>query len=196
MNLTKILTLVIFLGALAVGYLLYDSIDSTIEKDREIKRVEAQVKKKLEMIRDAQIAYQSTYGDYADTWEKLISYVDSGNIWLIQRTETIKMLAYGAEESTISYDTLGSIPVKDSLFKKSQFPNFDPMRLPELPHAPGKYFSLFAKDSIRSGVSVDYIEVVDTYPFDLTRTEDADIDNRRPLRFGSRTEITLAGNWQ
>jgi hypothetical protein len=196
MNLTKILTLVIFLGALAVGYLLYDSIDSTIEKDREIKRVEAQVKKKLEMIRDAQIAYQSTYGDYADTWEKLISYVDSGNIWLIQRTETIKMLAYGAEESTISYDTLGSIPVKDSLFKKSQFPNFDPMKLPELPHAPGKYFSLFAKDSIRSGVSVDYIEVVDTYPFDLTRTEDADIDNRRPLRFGSRTEITLAGNWQ
>lgn len=196
MNLTKILTVVIFIGAIAVGYLLYDSIDSTIEEAKEIERVENMVKAKLEMIRDAQIAYQNTYGDYADTWEKLISYVDSGKIWLIQRTETIKMLAYGAEESTISYDTLGHVFVQDSLFKRSQYPNFKPSDLPRLPHAPDKFFSLWAKDSIRSGVNVDYIEVVDTFPFDKTRKDDNEIDNRRPLRFGSRTEISTAGNWQ
>lgn len=196
MNLTKILTVVIFAGALVVGYLLYDSIDSTIEEAKEIKRVEDLVKTKLGMIRDAQIAYQGNYGDYADTWESLIAYVDTGKIWLIQRTEKITMLAYGAERSEFLYDTLGFKMVRDSLFKASLYPNFDPMRLPELPHAPGKYFSLYARDSVRSGVNVDYIEVVDTYPFDLTRTEDAEIDNRRPLRFGSRTEITTAGNWQ
>ena len=196
MNLTKILTIVIFIGALAVGYLLLDSIDSTIKEEKEIKRVEQMVKDKLGMIRDAHVAYQGTYGDYADTWEKLISYVDSGKIFLIQRTETIKMLAYGAEESTITYDTLGFKMVRDSLFKPEDYPNFDPTKLPELPHAPGKYFSLYAKDSIRSGVNVDYIEVVDTYPFDRTRKDDAEIENRRPLRFGSRTEITTAGNWQ
>ena len=71
----------------------------------------------------------------------------------------------------------------------------DPMKLPELPHAPGKYFSLYAKDSVRSGVNVDYIEVADTYPFDRTRTDDADNERRRPLRFGSRTDISTAGNW-
>lgn len=196
MNLTKILTIVIFLGALAVGYLLYDSIDSTIEKAKEIERVEDLVKAKLGMIRDAQIAYQGSYGDYADTWEKLIGYADTGKIWLIQRTEKITMLAYGAEKSEFLIDTLGFKMVRDSLFKPSQYPNFDPMKLPELPHAPGKYFSLYARDSVRSGVNVDYIEVVDTFPFDITRTEDADIDNRRPLRFGSRTEISTAGNWQ
>lgn len=194
MNLTKILTVLIFIGAIAVGYLLYDSIDSTIEEGKEIERVENLVKEKLGMIRSAQIAYQSTYGDYADTWEKLIHYVDSGNIWLIQRTETIKMLDYGAEESTISYDTLGFKTVMDSLFKN--VPNFRAEMLPELPHAPGKYFSLWAKDSVRSGVNVDYIEVVDTFPFDRTRKDDSEADNRRPLRFGSRTEITTAGNWQ
>lgn len=196
MDLTKILTVVIFAGALAVGYLLYDSIDSTIEEAKEIKRVEDLVKAKLEMIRDAQIAYQGSYGDYADTWEELIAYVDSGKIWLIQRTEKITMLAYGAERSEFLVDTLGFKAVRDSLFKPQDYPNFDPMKLPELPHAPGKYFSLYAKDSVRSGVNVDYIEVVDTYPFDITRTEDAEIDNRRPLRFGSRTEISTAGNWQ
>lgn len=191
MNLTKVLTVLFFIIAIGVGYLLYDSVNKTIEEGKEIERVENMVKTKLEKIRDAQAAYQATYGDYADTWEKLIAYVDTGKIYLIQRTEKITMLAYGAEKSEFTYDTIGEIGVKDSLFSR----NFDPRTLPELPHAPGKFFSLYAKDSVRSGVSVDYIEVVDTYPFDRTRTEDNEIDNRRPLRFGSRTDITTAGNW-
>ncbi len=195
MSLSKILTIVFFLGAIGVGYALFDSINGTIEEAKEIERVENTVKAKLEMIRDAQVAYQGNYGDYADTWEKLIHFVDTGKIWLIQRTEKITMLAYGAERSEFFYDTLGFKTVRDSLFKPSQFPNFDPWKLPELPHAEGKYFSLYAKDSVRSGVNVDYIEVVDTFPFDRTRTDDAEIENRRPLRFGSKTEITTAGNW-
>lgn len=193
MNLTKIITAVIFIGAIVLGYYLYEGINSTIEKAKEIERVENTVKAKLELIRDAQVAYQGAYGDYADTWEKLISFVDSGKIWLIQRTEKITQLSYGAEKSEFIYDTLGFRTVRDSLFN---FPNFDPTSLPRLPHSPDRFFSLYAKDSVRSGVSVDYIEVVDTYPFDRTRTEDNEIENRRPLKFGSRTEITLAGNWQ
>lgn len=191
MNLTKILTGVFFVLAVVVAYFLYDGINATIEKGKEIERVENMVKAKLELIRDTQIAYQSTYGDYADTWEKLVSYADSGNIYVIQRTEKIKMLDYGAEESTFVYDTLDIIPVRDSLFTRG----YNPMKLPELPHSKGKFFSLYAKDSIRSGVSVDYIEVVDTYPFDRSRTDDNDNEKRRPLRFGSRTDITTAGNW-
>ena len=190
MNLTKILTAVFFLASIAVGYLLYDSINTTIEQAKEIERVENQVKAKLELIRDVQTAYQGTYGDYADSWEKLISYADTGKIFLIQRTEKITMLAYGAEKSEFIYDTLGSVMVRDSIMRSN-----DPALLPELPHAPGKYFSLYAKDSIRSGVNVDYIEVADTFPFDRTRKDDADNEKRRPLRFGSRTDITKAGNW-
>lgn len=195
MNLTKILTIVFFLGAAGAGYALYDGINSTIEEAKKIERVESTVRAKLEMIRSAQIAYQGTFGDYADSWEKLINYVDSGKIWLIQRTEKITMLAYGAEKSEFIYDTLGFRMVRDSLFKSAQYPNFDPWALPELPHAPGKYFSLYARDSVRSGVNVDYLEVVDVFPYDRTRSEDNDIPNRRYLRFGSRTEITTAGNW-
>lgn len=195
MSLTKILTIVFFLGAAVAGYFLYDGIHTTIQKAKDIERVENTVRKKLEMIRSAQIAYQGTHGDYADTWEKLIHYVDTGKIWLIQRTEIITIEDYGAESSVFVYDTLGFRMVQDSLFKSSAYPNFDPWKLAELPHAPGKYFSLYARDSIRSGVTVDYIEVVDTFPYDRTRSEDNDIPNRRLLRFGSRTEITTAGNW-
>jgi len=108
MNLTKIITAVIFIGAIVLGYYLYEGINSTIEKAKEIERVENTVKAKLELIRDAQVAYQGAYGDYADTWEKLISFVDSGKIWLIQRTEKITQLSYGVEKSEFIYDTLGS----------------------------------------------------------------------------------------
>jgi len=191
MNLTKILTAVFFLLALLVGYFLYDGINKTIEEGKEIKRVEDMVKAKLFKIRDAQVVYQSTFGDYADTWEKLVAFADTGKIYLIQRTEKIIKLPYNQERSEFIYDTLGSVAVKDSLFG----PNFNVSSLPELPHAKGKFFSLYAKDSMRSGVSVDYIEVVDTYPFDRSRKDDSEIDNRRPLRFGSRTDITTSGNW-
>lgn len=191
MNLTKILTLTFFLLALLVGYFLYDGINATIEEGKEIERVETMVKAKLSLIRDTQIVYQSVVGDYADTWEKLIAFADTGVIYLIQRREEITMLAYQQEKSEFFYDTLGSVLVKDSLFASG----YDVTTLPNLPHSAGKYFSLYAKDSIRSGVSVDYIEVVDTYPFDRTRKDDSEIENRRPLRFGSRTDITTSGNW-
>ncbi len=192
MNLTKILTVVLFLAALAVGYMLYDGINATIEEAKKTERIENTVKTKLELIRSVQEAYQSTFGNYAETWEKLIAYADTGNIYIIQRTEKITMLDYGAEKSEFFYDTIGVVAVRDSLIKG----NMDVTKLPELPHAPGKYFSLYAKDSVRNGVNVDYIEVVDTYPYDKTRTDDAEIESRRPLRFGSRTDITTAGNWQ
>lgn len=192
MNLTKILTGVLFVAAIAIGYKLYDSINATIEEAKKTARIENTVKAKLELIRSVQEAYQSTYGNYASTWEQLISYADSGSIYIIQRTEKITMLAYGAEKSEFFYDTIGIVPVRDSLFTDG----YDYTKLPELPHAPGKFFSLYAKDSVRNGVNVDYIEVVDTYPYDRTRTDDAEIESRRPLRFGSRTDITTAGNWQ
>jgi len=192
MNLTKILTIVLFLAAGAVGYVLYDGINTTIEEAKKLERIENTVKAKLELIRSVQEAYQSTYGNYADTWEKLIAYADTGSIYIIQRTEKITMLDYGAEKSEFFYDTIGVVQVKDSLLADG----YNPSNLPELPHAPGKYFSLYAKDSIRNGVAVDYIEVVDTYPYDRTRTDDQEIESRRPLRFGSRTDITTAGNWQ
>jgi hypothetical protein len=192
MNLTKVLTIAFFIVAIGVGYLLIDSIQTTIAEEKKIERIENSVKAQLELIRSVQEAYQSTYGNYADTWEKLIAYADTGNIYIIQRTEKITMLAYGAEKSEFFYDTIGVVGVKDSLFSA----NYNLSKLPELPHAEGKYFSLYTKDSIRNGVAVDYIEVVDTYPYDRTRTDDNEIESRRPLRFGSRTDITTAGNWQ
>jgi len=59
-----------------------------------------------------------------------------------------------------------------------------------------KKFEIWADEINKSGVTVDVIEVVDPDPIDKTRKDDSDFKNRRRLRFGSRTEITTAGNWE
>ena len=43
--------------------------------------------KKLKMIREAQIAYQGINGGYTSDWKKLINFIDSGKIYIIQRRE-------------------------------------------------------------------------------------------------------------
>jgi hypothetical protein len=37
--------------------------------------------------------------------------------------------------------------------------------------------------------------VRDVDPIDKSRKEDSEIKNRKPLRFGSKSEITISGNW-
>lgn len=78
------------------------------------------------------------------------------------------------------------------------------VNLDNLPYVPGydkeenKKFEIFAAKIPMgaAGLLVDVIEVKNPYPFDRTRKEDHDIKNRRPLRFGSRTDATTSGNWE
>src|SRR5690606_6008308 len=115
MNVNKILSIVFLLVALGLGYMLYESVDSVMEEEKRIARTEARIIEKLQMLRDAQIAYQGSNGEYAGNWNDLKNFIASGEIFIIQRTETTELLDYGKEETTVTLDTLGSVPVMDSL---------------------------------------------------------------------------------
>jgi hypothetical protein len=43
---------------------------------------------------------------------------------------------------------------------------------------------------------VNAIEVWNPSPIDPDRDEESEINIKKPLRFGSRTNITTAGNWE
>ncbi|HBH22718.1 MAG TPA: hypothetical protein DDY13_04765 [Cytophagales bacterium] len=116
MNLTKIFSVVFFLIAVALAYFLVDSVKSKIDQDQLIADQEALVIDKLKMIRDAEIAFQAVHGKYTGNWDSLISFVDTGRVYLIERKETVITLEYGADSVNIEIDTLGYVPVKDSLF--------------------------------------------------------------------------------
>ena len=48
----------------------------------------------------------------------------------------------------------------------------------------------------KGGVSVNVVEVKNPKPIDPDRNESNDANINKPLRFGSRTSITTAGNWE
>ncbi|MCG8319043.1 MAG: hypothetical protein MI921_06045 [Cytophagales bacterium] len=194
MNLTKILTYVFLVIAIGLAAYLVNLIYSDIERKRRIAEVEARVVEKLKMIREAQIAYQAVHGQYTSNWDKLISFINNGKIYVVERREEIIPLDYGADSLVVHVDTLDTVNVRDSLFSRVKYPNLVIEDLPLIPES-NKKFEIFADKITKSGVTVDVIEVRDVDPIDKTRKEDSEIKNRRPLRFGSRTEITTSGNW-
>lgn len=80
----------------------------------------------------------------------------------------------------------------DYIFNK----NIDLSKIGEVPGMPGLMFDIFVKKIDRSGVMVDVIEVKDPKPINPSRKEGNEQKARKPLRFGSRVDVSTAGNWE
>ena len=109
MVITRVLSIFFFVVAIGLAVVLVRNIKSKVDDDLRIDRQEQLVINKLKMIRDAEVAYLSTNGKYTGSFDTLISFIDTGSIYITQRTEVIKMLAYGAEEITVTIDTIGKV---------------------------------------------------------------------------------------
>ena len=190
----KLYTYGTLLLAAGLAFFLVNSIKYSIDEEARINAAEDKVIEKLKMIRDAQIAFQSVNGKFANEWDSLLNFVENGNIFLIQRREETVLLDYGAEETTLYIDTLGSVTVIDSLY--SSIPNFKASNLIFVPGYENVKFEIWASKIEKGGVEVDVVEVRNPKPFDPNRKESNEANINKPLRFGSRTSITTAGNWE
>lgn len=119
MNLTRILSIVLFLVSLGLAYYLYDNINSTIEFKDYIKTTEAQTIDKLMVIRESEKAFHEQYGRYTANWDSLINFIENGQVPITVRTEKITQLSYGEEKVEVKIDTIGSMSAKDKIFKKN-----------------------------------------------------------------------------
>lgn len=193
MTLSKILSIVFLLGALGLGYKLYLGVDEVVEEEKILQRTEERIIEKLEMLRDAQIAYQAANNEYASTWPELKKFIQEGNIYLVQRTETTKLLDYGEEVTTVTLDTLGSVNVQDSLFSTDKYPDFELDLLNVVPGSGGKTFEFFADKIERSNREIAVFEIRDPAPRNPERRRN---NNEKALRVGSRTDSSTSGNWE
>ncbi len=192
----KIISYVLLAISLVLGFFLVNNIKFAIEEEERIAASEEEVKNKLMLIRDAEIAYQSVKGKYTSNWDSLAKFVESDIFYITQKTEQIISLSYGADSVIVHIDTLGTKPVLDSLFKDPIFATYDFSNLKYIPNTENLAFDIFTEKIEKGGVIVDVIEVKDVAPVNPNRKEDSDIRNRKPLRFGSRTDITTSGNWE
>ena len=193
---------------LVFAYQVYNSINAPI-KFNEVKNERyLKVIDKLKDIRNAQIAYKSVNGVYADNFDGLIKFIDTAQYTLIQKRDSSYMKynrVYRIDmlEEIVVIDTLGFASVKDSLFGNSD-------RYKTMAQVPidgiDKTFSIKADVIDKNGYNVPVFEVrisKDDVLFDqnkdLLKQEKAlmsvDGVNGPDLVLGSMTEVSTNGNW-
>jgi hypothetical protein len=193
---------------LVFAYLVYNSINAPIKFNEVKNKRYLKVIDKLKDIRNAQIAYKSVNGVYADNFDGLIKFIDTAQYTLIQKRDSSYMKynrVYRIDmlEEIIVIDTLGFASVKDSLFGNSD-------RYKTMAQIPidgiDKTFSIKADVIDKNGYNVPVFEVrisKDDVLFDqnkdLLKQEKAlmsvDGVNGPDLVLGSMTEVSTNGNW-
>lgn len=167
----------------------YDTLDIIPAKDRIFKTTH-----NVNAANDGAIlSYEVSNGDLAVKGSPAYTLNQNG-----------KKVTHKFKESGVVriYDdfTVGDVVAKGALLMsvtETKFdPNIDVSRLAYVPGLESAKFDIFAAEIERSNLIVDVIEVVNPKPFDPTRKEDSESKNRRPLRFGSKTDVTTAGNWE
>jgi len=197
MTKTKIFSWVMLVVWVSLAVYLVYSIKSSIDEKERIAQAEARIIEQLKMIREAEIAYMQVNGQYTSDWNKLQAFIDTGSFYLTEKSETIITLPYGKDSIVVNIDTLGTRPVMDSLFASGKWPRFNLKTLPYVPGVePPTKFDIWADKITKAGLLVNAIEVKNPKPVDPTRDEESEYNTRKPLRFGSRTSVTTAGNWE
>lgn len=203
-----IIQIVLWVGCIALGYLIYNSITGPI-KFNEVKQERfAQVVAKLKDIRNSQEAYKTVNGKYANDFNSLITFIDTGKYVITQQRDSSFMefdKAYGIDllKEIKIIDTLGFVSVKDSLFKKdTRYKN-----LMDVPTAPnGEKFTMKADFVEKSGYRAPVFEakvekniILYDQPKDLLIRENAAMSveevNGSAIRVGSLEEVSTSGNW-
>jgi hypothetical protein len=119
MNLTRILSIVLFLVAIGLAWYLYSNINTTIETKAHVAQTEEKITEKLAVIREAEKAYLERYGHYTANWDSLTDFIENGRVPITVRKEIITQLSYGEEKVEVKIDTVGFMSARDRIFKKN-----------------------------------------------------------------------------
>ncbi len=199
-----------------IGFLAYINVMSIYEPMQFTKvknKRYAQIIENLKDLRHAQLAHRQVTGKFEKDFDKLVKFVDTAQFTITQRRDTsvidIELTRrYGGVTTTktiILIDTLGFVPVKDSLFKNSD--RYKTMiNLPEGAGDEGAKFKMDAGFVERNNVNVPVFEVnvdKDVVLFDQNKDlvsqekEVVSVDgvNGPTIKVGSMEEVNTNGNW-
>ena len=203
-----IIQIVLWVGCIVLGYLIYNSVTGPIEFKKVKQERFAQVVAKLKDIRNSQEAYKTVNGKYANDFNSLIRFIDTGKYVITQQRDSSfmefdKTYQIDMLKEVKIVDTLGFVSVKDSLFKSdNRYKN-----LMDVPTAPnGEKFEMKASVIEKSGykapvfeAKVDKNVVLYDQPKDLVARENAALSveevNGSTIKVGSLDEVSTSGNW-
>ena len=204
----SIFQIVLWIICIGLGYMIYKSVTGPIEFDKIKKERFAEVIDRMKDIRNAQDAFKTVNGRYANNFESLVAFVDTGKYTITQQRDSSymefdKVYQIDMLQEVKIIDTLGFVSVKDSLFKDSdRYKN-----MMNVPYASNnEKFTMKADIIEKSGyrapvyeVKVPKSVVLHDQPKDLLSRENAQVSveevNGPEIKVGSLTEVSTSGNW-
>ena len=206
-----VLMLVLWILIGYLGYQTFNSIYEPIQFNKIKNKRYTQVISSLKDIRDAELAHRQVTGKFADNFDNLIKFIDTAQFTITQRRDSTVIdeeltKRFGGVETTkeiVIVDTLGFVPVKDSLFKNSD-------RYKTMMNVPvgkeGEKFELKAGMLEQNDVKIPVFEakvkkdiILFDQPRDLVIQENQVVSvdgvNGDALKVGSMDEVNTSGNW-
>ena len=191
------------------AYKVYDSISGPIKFNQVKNERFALVINRLKDIRTAQIAHKDVKGQFSNNFDSLVKFVDEGIFTLIEkrdssyleydRTYRIDML-----KEVIVVDTLGFVPVRDSLFKNNN--SYKKMAYLPIDGLEDSTFHIKAEIINKNGYMVPVFEVKISKNIllydqneDLVKQENETVSvdgvNGPEIILGSLSKVSTNGNW-
>ena len=199
----------LWIASIFFAYKIYDSVSGPIRFNKVKNQRYAKVINRMKDIRTAQIAHKDVTGLYANNFDSLVKFIDEGIFTLTEkrdssymeydRTYRIDML-----KEVIVVDTLGYVPVKDSLFKDTD--RFRNMAFIPIEGIEDSTFQIKAEVINKNGYKVPVFEVKiaknvvlfdqdDDFIKQENETVSVDGVNGPEIILGSLTDVSTNGNW-
>ena len=116
-----IISILLWLVIVFLGYKIYDGIMAPIEFNKEKKARYEPVIERLKVIRDAQVDHKTVTGDYAKNFAQLVTFIDTAKFAVTETKNVIKQVNKGTAFNPLmveieerQVDTIGFKPVRDS----------------------------------------------------------------------------------
>jgi hypothetical protein len=201
--------IVLWVASIFFAYKIYDSINGPIKFNEEKNVRYAKVINRLKDIRTAQIAHRDVKGVFSNNFDSLIKFIDEGQFTLIEKRDS-SFLEYDRTfridmlREIIVIDTLGTVPVKDSLFGTSL--SYKNMAFIPIEGVDDQKFEIAAKVIDKNGYKVPVFEVkvkknviLFDQNKDLIKQENETIAvdgvNGPEIILGSLSNVSTNGNW-
>lgn len=199
----------LWVASIFFAYKIYDSINGPLKFNQKKNERYATVINRLKDIRSAQIAYKDVKGVFSDNFDSLIEFVDKGHFTLIEKRDSSfleydRIYRIDMLREVVVIDTLGTVEVKDSLFKNSD--EYKEMAFIPINGVNGQKFEIASKVIDKNGYKVPVFEVkvkksviLFDQNKDLIKQENETIAvdgvNGPEIVLGSLTTVSTNGNW-
>ncbi|MFD1096075.1 hypothetical protein [Salegentibacter chungangensis] len=203
--------LLLWVVIIFLAYLTFDAVYQPIQFNKVKEKRYAKVIENLKDIRQAELAHKEVIGKFQDNWDSLVAFIDTAEFAITQRRDTTFLdeeyrKNYGVDRyvESVVIDTLGFVPVKDSLFQGNRERYTTMMNVPV--EGVDAKFELKAGTVKKGESDIPVFEakvaksvVLSDQDKDLILQENEVVSveqvNGRYIKVGSMNEVNTKGNW-